>query len=619
MNRKQARLSALQYHIERLRRRLAILDKRSDRYSWVRLALFLAGFALSVLLFFLLRWWAGLLCLALTLIVFNIVAYYHRQIDRSIARHKTLLHIKMTQVARITLDWSAIPPVEAGGTRPEHPFETDLDITGERSLHQLLNSAVSREGSQRLRTWLLTTTPDLASMRQRQALIQELAPMNLFRDKLLLVSILSSRSLAAQWEGRKLITWLDEHTTRSLLPTLLIASAIALLTPVLLLLSQFAGFPQYWMLSLVLAAGFFFVRRKDTKELFEDAYELQMTFGQLSRILEYLEKYPYGTHQHVKKLCEPFFQDREHSPSRLLKHVERLVIAASLGKNPLLLLIINVLVPWDFYIAHRLNYYKAQIATRLPVWLDVWFELEALTSLAGFAYLNPEYVLPTVMAAEEQTEQPLFRACELGHPLIPESQKVSNDFTFQHVGEVMIITGSNMAGKSTFLRTLGINLCLVYAGGPVCASAFQCALFRIFTCIKVSDSVTGGYSYFYAEVKRLKALLDELKQGAGFPLFFLIDEIFKGTNNRERLIGSRSYLRALVGQNCVGAVSTHDLELVRLADTLPAITNYHFREEVIDGQMVFDYILRPGPCPTTNALKIMRLEGLPVEVEQSLI
>ncbi|MFL5704773.1 MAG: MutS-related protein, partial [Ktedonobacteraceae bacterium] len=164
-----------------------------------------------------------------------------------------------------------------------------------------------------------------------------------------------------------------------------------------------------------------------------------------------------------------------------------------------------------------------------------------------------------------------------------------------------------------FLRTLGVNLCLAYAGGPVNASTFQTSLFRIYTCIKVSDSVTDGYSYFYAEVRRLKALLSELERPSDFPLFFLIDEIFKGTNNRERLIGSSAYIHALVGKNCMGAISTHDLELVKLADTQPEIKNYHFREEVIDGQMVFDYILRPGPCPTTNALKIMQLEGLPIE------
>ena len=151
-----------------------------------------------------------------------------------------------------------------------------------------------------------------------------------------------------------------------------------------------------------------------------------------------------------------------------------------------------------------------------------------------------------------------------------------------------------------------------FAGGPVNASTLQTSLFKIFTCIKVSDSVTDGYSYFYAEVKRLKALLSELERDSGYPLFFLIDEIFKGTNNRERLIGSQAYIQALVGKNCLGAISTHDLELVKLADILPEIKNYHFKEDVIDGQMVFDYILRPGPCPTTNALKIMQMEGLPV-------
>src|SRR5262249_29469972 len=152
-------------------------------------------------------------------------------------------------------------------------------------------------------------------------------------------------------------------------------------------------------------------------------------------------------------------------------------------------------------------------------------------------------------------------------------------------------------------------------GGPVNATLFQTSLFRIFTCIRINDSVTEGYSYFYAEVKRLKKLLTEVETENSMPLFFLIDEIFKGTNNRERRIGSESYISALVGKNCIGLISTHDLELVTLEEKLPGIRNYHFREEVIDWQMVFDYQLRVGPCPTTNALKIMRMEGLPVKVD----
>src|SRR5262249_50306962 len=179
----------------------------------------------------------------------------------------------------------------------------------------------------------------------------------------------------------------------------------------------------------------------------------------------------------------------------------------------------------------------------------------------------------------------------------------------------------------TFLRTLGVNLCLAYAGAPVNATALQTILLRLFTCIKVSDSVTDGISYFYAEVRRLKALLRALTaaeppgatasaQGRqALPLCFLIDEIFRGTNNRERLIGSQSYIRALTRGHGVGVISTHDLELITLADSVPDIHNYHFREEVHDGRMVFDYRLRLGPCPTTNALKIMQMEGLPVNTD----
>ena len=170
-----------------------------------------------------------------------------------------------------------------------------------------------------------------------------------------------------------------------------------------------------------------------------------------------------------------------------------------------------------------------------------------------------------------------------------------------------------MSGKSTFLRTLGVNLLLAYAGGPVNASALRTRRYRLFSSIRVSDALETGISYFYAEVNRLRALLDTLEADDPRPVFFLLDEIFRGTNNRERLIGSRSYVRALAGGHGVGLIATHDLELVQLADDSPSIRNAHFREDVEDGRMVFDYRLRSGPCPTTNALKIMRLAGLPVE------
>jgi ABC-type multidrug transport system fused ATPase/permease subunit len=608
---KQERLCAFQRQQERLRRSIERLDTISNRYSWIRVAIFFGGLALSVVMGFISVWWFGLLLAVLALLCFSIVAHYQGKIDRSITRHRIWLRIKTTHVARMQLDWDNIPQIHTWHPLPDHPFETDLDITGERSIHQLLNTAVSREGSQRLRDWLLTTQPDLATIQQRQALVRELVPMTRFRDKLTLNSMLASRRAAEHLEGDRLLRWLAQPSpSHSLIPLMLVSSSLTVLTIILLLLSLVANCPQYWLLSLLCSAVLFYSTGKQRGEVFEDAYYLRDAFATLSTVFAYLEHYPYGEHEQLKQLCTPFFAERRCRPSLLLRHIARIATIATLEKNQFLRLIVNVLLPVETYAAHCLRHYKVQVADYLPTWLNVWYELEALCSLATFAYLNPAYMLPDVRGNEREA---LFSGRSLGHPLLPDEKKVLNDFTMHALGDVVIITGSNMSGKSTFLRTVGVNLCLAYAGSVVNAEAMRIALFRLFTCIRVSDSVIDGYSYFYAEVRRLKTLLLALHQRDQFPLFFLIDEIFKGTNNRERLIGGRSYVRALAGHRCLGIISTHDLELVKLAETSPHVSNKHFREDVIDGRMVFDYKLRPGPSPTTNALTIMRMEGLPIE------
>ncbi len=441
--------------------------------------------------------------------------------------------------------------------------------------------------------------------------------MTRFRARLTLTSILAARNSAEQWEGKRLLAWLDQPasaTQSSLRSTLGIASILSMITIALIILNIIGILPaQYWIIAVLVSLAWFFAKNKERGDMFDDAFFLRNAFAQLSSVFSYLESYPYGQHSHVKQLCQPFFTNREQRPSILLRGISRLASMTTLEKNRLLRLIINALLPWDVYIAYRLHVYKATIKNVLPIWLNTWFELEALNSLANFAYLNPDYVLPSILPDEAQNSSMIFQGTQLSHPLIPFQRRVSNNFMMNERDEVIIVTGSNMSGKSTFLRTAGINLCLAYAGGPVSASSLTTSLFKLYTCIKVSDSVTGDYSYFYAEVKRLKALLSALKPESEMPLFFLIDEIFKGTNNRERLIGSRAYIQALVGKNCMGMITTHDLELVKLAEDSPLIRNYHFREDVIDGQMVFDYVLRTGPCPTTNALKIMQMEGLPVK------
>jgi ABC-type multidrug transport system fused ATPase/permease subunit len=610
----QDRLNLLEHQIDRLQRHLDELDRRSNRLSWLRFAIFFPGLALCVAVFFLVGWPYALGLLIVVIVAFSVAAYYHRKVERSITRHTIWRQIKAAHMARMRLDWEHMPVVNEPPTQSDHPFEVDLDITGDRSVHRLVNTAISYEGCQRVGAWLLNTASDLAAIQRRQALVRELAPMTRFRDRLTLKATLAASIVNGQQTGKRLIEWLQQtpFPASTLRATLLLSSLLSIFTLALIVLNIIGLLPfQYWVIAVLLSLGWFFATNKQRGDLFDDSFFLRDAFARYTGLFAYLETYPYGSHERVKKLCEPFFRTGKERPTLLAKRLSRIASATTLEKNGLLRLVVNVFIPWDAYIAYRLHQEKTLAAKLLPAWLETWFELEALCSFANFAYLNPGNTFPEVVPVSEQ--QPMFiEAAGLGHPLIPFEQRIVNDITMRDPGEVMIITGSNMSGKSTFLRTLGVNLSLAYAGGPVSAASLHVSLFRIFTCIKVSDSVTDGFSYFYAEVRRLKALLSALEQDTDKPLFFLIDEIFRGTNNRERQIGSRAYIEALVGQNCMGALSTHDLELIKLAETLSHVVNYHFREEVIDGRMVFGYKLRPGPSPTTNALEIMRLEGLPV-------
>jgi len=617
---KETRLAALERQLERVKRRLIWLRGRSNRYAWLRLGIFVVGVVATIAAFGTAGWPLGLAVIVVGFVVFNVVAYFHRQIDNSIARHEIWLEIKTAHIARIKLDWERIPVglspsqlAQVPGARATE-IENDLDLTGPRSVHHLLNTATSADGSQRLRRWLVNTQPDAPHILARQQLVQELAPLSIFRDKLTLYTKLASRHSKEQWEGQRLLNWLQKQKAVPMSPaTLIILAVLSACNITFFILSRLGLLPNLWLFSFLLYAVVYTARAGQNATALDEVYTLQDGLAKLRAVLEYLEKFRYGKHLRLKKLCQPFLNPTQR-PSVRLRELNRIVVAVSLQRNFILWFVINLIVPWSFYFAYRLSQYKAKMTGLLPVWLDRVFELEALNSLATFSYLNPEYTFPKIIS-DTPPQAEIFKVKQVGHPLIASDQKVCNDFAMQGLGEIVIITGSNMAGKSSFLRTLGVNLCLAYAGGPVNAQKFQTQLFRLFTCIRISDSVTDGFSYFYAEVRRLRELLDEFNQpDAKLPLFFLIDEIFKGTNNRERLIGSRAYLEALVGHSSVGLVSTHDLELVTLADNNPDVKNYHFKEDVADGRMVFSYRLLDGPSESTNALKIMQQEGLPVEI-----
>ncbi|HEY3343272.1 MAG TPA: MutS family DNA mismatch repair protein, partial [Anaerolineae bacterium] len=400
--------------------------------------------------------------------------------------------------------------------------------------------------------------------------------------------------------------------TRALRRALVASTVLAACTIVLFLMYVQGLAGAWWSLTWVLYIVLFVLQAGNVHELFSITYAAHTSLRRLSAIFKFLERWSYADTPHLRVLCGPFL-DPAHRPSSLLRRLTGILAGASLQQNIFLWLPVNLLIPWDLFFALLLRHSQQELYEKLPAWMETWHELEALCSLANYAYLNPDTSLPILL--ESAAPAAPFSARAIGHPLIPDVTRVCNDVSMHAIGDLLLLTGSNMSGKSSFLRTLGVNLSLAYAGGAVCAAHLETRLFRLFTCIAVSDSVVDGISYFYAEVKRLKLLLDALETADELPSFFLIDEIFRATNNRERLIGSRSYVRALAGRNGVGVISTHDLELTRLESEIPQLSNFHFREHVQDNRLVFDYLLRPGPSPSTNALYIMRQEGLPVSME----
>lgn len=612
---KQSRVESLSRQLRHVESNLHRLHATSSRYAWLRLAIAGGGLLAAAMAFFLTNAWLAGFCVAAATLVFGAVVYAHRRVEDSITRHEAWLQIKGTQIARAHLDWDRIPVSFPHRPSAEHPFEADIDLVGDRSLHRLLDTAVSYEGSLRLRAWLTEPIPDTAQIAQRQALVRELTPRSLFRDKLTLCGQVAAGGKKT-WEADHLVRWLrDPAPDGSQGNWLLLLASLATLNAVLLVAYLQGALPPWWQITFVLYLGLTLMRSRSTSTTWDSALALQGALRQLYAVFGHLERNTYPGAPHLESLCAPFL-DRAHRPSGYLARITRVVAALGIRGNPLVWFALNAVLPWDVFFAYRLQQTKAAIAGRAPAWMAVWFELEALGALANAAYLNPGYafpeILPLVGTAGSTGPGLVFQADDLGHPLIPDAEQVRNDFVVAALGQVTIITGSNMAGKSVFLKTVGLNLALAYAGGAVNAQRLTTAPFRLFSSMTISDSVTDGISYFYAEVKRLKALLAALQPDHSLPLLYLIDEIFRGTNNRERLIGSRAYVRALAGKPGLGLIATHDLELAKLDDEVPQVVNYHFRDYVDGDRMVFDYTLRPGPCPTTNALRIMELEGLPV-------
>ncbi len=437
--------------IVKLNSRKTYLQKISRRYSNFRLAILLAELVIFFILFFFISNTSALISFAIFIIAFSITAHYHSNIDRGIKKLDVWIEIKKTHVARLNLDWDNIPTLNFTSEKLQ-ANEIDLDIAGDDSLLQLINTATSKQAKLKLREWLNSKIHNVSEITNRQNLIKELIPQTIFRDKLTLYSMFTSR---IEFDGEVVNNILNyiEKSPKYLKVIFIILSMLAPINVLLFVLYLYNLLPAFWGITLLIYIGLFSYNNKD-KEKFKDETDIVLVeLGKIEAVFWFLEKYRYKKGSKLSWMCEPFVSNQQ-KPSFIINKLKNSFEFLRIRKgNPLVWYMIRAIFPIDIFLKLRIKKYKYIIRDKFNIWLDTWYNLEALSSIANFAYLNPGYTFPKIVNSE--SSKIIFNGKQIGHPLIKNENKVCNDFSFNPGGEIALITGSNMSGKSTFIRTLG--------------------------------------------------------------------------------------------------------------------------------------------------------------------
>lgn len=535
--------------------------------------------------------------LLVPLLAFGILAVTHDGVlvRRNEARARAAFYER--GLARLEERWAGSGSSGDEFRDPAHPYADDLDLFGRGSLFELLCTARTRAGEETLAAWLRAPA-GVDEVRSRQLAVQDLVPRLQLREDL----AMAGAGLRSDANPDAVIRW-GESAIRLDRPFL---RPVALFLTVLGVAA--AGF---WFASgdwrPLLAA--FVIQRLTAARMFDgagaaarDAEQVARTLGRLAPTLRRLETEQFSAPRlrAIQQCRAPNLAPASVRLARLI----RLVAWLQARQNGVFG-VIGTLLLWDVHFAAAIERWRAESGAEIRTWIRSVGELEALCSLAAYAYERPEQPFPEVSAGE-----PRFEAVALAHPLLPRAA-VANDVRIGSETRLWIVSGSNMSGKSTLLRAVGVNAVLALAGGPVRAQSLTLTPVALGASLRIQDSLQSGVSHFYAEITRLRQVVD--LAGGTPPLLFLLDEILHGTNSHDRSIGAEAVLRSLVQKGAIGFVTTHDLALTRLAEE-PALSavNVHFEDTLLEGAMHFDYRLRAGVVQRSNALALMRAVGLDV-------
>lgn len=584
----QQRAQTFQADSERLR-------KKYQRFALVRLLAFFGSIALIILI------WqysglAGIAAIVGFLLAFYRFMTWHQGVKQAQEHQAELAQVNRNESAVLEHNFTMFAD---GATYqdPLHPNSIDLDLFGPFSFYQYTNRTTTALGANELAN-MLTTSVDQKSILDRQTAIQELSRDLEWRQHFLAHGRRAEDTLV---QVNLLKKWIKQDPF--ILPNQFLK--IVLIVLPFLTTAAFAWFmyqQQFLLgiLSLVPALGLLRKYVLQVNQVHEQTTQAEKALRHYAFLIKHIETQSFST-EYLQKLHRVF----EGQVSKRLQKLSYIIGQLNARYNAFTILL-NIFGLWDLQWVHRLEKWKREQKALLPAWFDALATFEALSSLATTTYNNPDWVFPSI------SENQQVAAEHLGHPLLHREQRVANDIVLPTDGHIKLLTGSNMAGKSTFLRTVGLNIVLAMSGAPVCARSMKLPLLKVYTSMRTQDALHESTSSFYAELKRLKLIIEAVEVDR--QVFFLLDEILKGTNSRDRHTGSKALIKQLIQQGGAGIIATHDLELGTLeAQYDGTIENWCMEVAIEEDELYFDYKLKKGVSKSFNATVLMRNMGIKIE------
>ena len=580
----------LEFYVEqqqRFEQELIELKSKLTTSSLLRLSIFLAV-VFGVYFFF------GDTSMVVTIVTIGIAVFLflvskHTDLQYQRDLKQQLITINETEIKVLQRDYLSLDEGNEFAS-PTHFYSYDIDLFGRGSFFQYINRTVTHEGKNELAKRLTANT--ISAIKIKQEAIQELTKVPVWRQHFSAIASL----VKVQHAAKSIVSWIQNYKVvfpqfLSFLPT--IFSIISIVLVVLASLEQISV--QVLVVWFFIGLGISGIFVKRVNKLYQDANKVKDTFKQYHKLLHEIESTTFSSQ--LLKEQQQAIQKESEKASLIFAKFSKILDALDQRNNLIFAALGNGFLLWDAHQVYKVEKWIKTYHNKVENWFDVISFFDAQNSLANMCFNHPTYVFPEINKDKE-----VIKATNLGHPLLKENQRIDNDFTIENQ-QFFIVTGANMAGKSTFLRTVSLSIVMANMGLPVCAKSFQYNPIKLITSMRTSDSLADDESYFFSELKRLKFIVEEIKTER---YFIILDEILKGTNSTDKAIGSRKFVQKLVASNSTGIIATHDLSLCEIEKELTEIENYYFDAEIINDELHFDYKLKNGICKNMNASFLLK-------------